>query len=86
MVQKQQNRWKESEHLLTRCYDQPLPSRAELQQKLEETEHDILIVGGGATGCGIAMDAASRGKLFFFFEAVLTWSFKLFLCFLSIQV
>jgi glycerol-3-phosphate dehydrogenase len=27
----------------------------------EEEEFDLLIVGGGATGAGVAVDAASRG-------------------------
>ena len=26
-----------------------------------KTEYDLLIVGGGANGCGVALDAASRG-------------------------
>ncbi len=30
-------------------------------QRLQEEEWDLLIVGGGITGCGIALDAASRG-------------------------
>ncbi len=29
-----------------------------------ESEYDIVVIGGGATGCGVAVDAASRGKLF----------------------
>ena len=32
-----------------------------LQQLKKETPFDLLIIGGGATGCGIAVDAASRG-------------------------
>jgi glycerol-3-phosphate dehydrogenase len=27
----------------------------------EEEEFDLLIIGGGATGAGVAVDAASRG-------------------------
>jgi glycerol-3-phosphate dehydrogenase len=27
----------------------------------DDVEYDLLVVGGGATGCGIALDAASRG-------------------------
>lgn len=35
---------------------------AELQRAgKEEKEFDLLIVGGGATGAGVALDAASRG-------------------------
>lgn len=43
------------------------PSREEMLQKLRnsalnaEEELDLLVVGGGATGAGIALDAASRG-------------------------
>src|SRR4051794_35599540 len=32
-----------------------------LQQLKDETEWDIIIIGGGATGLGAAVDAASRG-------------------------
>ncbi|MEL6635665.1 MAG: glycerol-3-phosphate dehydrogenase/oxidase [Bacteroidota bacterium] len=35
--------------------------RAQTRQKLETEEFDLLVVGGGATGCGIALDAAARG-------------------------
>ena len=35
------------------------------QQRLnalqQQTPFDLLVIGGGATGCGIAVDAASRG-------------------------
>lgn len=42
------------------------PSRADLIKALKHSnndgeEFDLLIVGGGATGAGIAVDAASRG-------------------------
>lgn len=47
------------------------PTRAEMLSKLKSTdpnlgakaeeEYDLLIVGGGATGAGVAVDAASRG-------------------------
>ncbi len=36
-------------------------NRANIQQELQETEFDLLIIGGGITGAGIALDAASRG-------------------------
>ncbi|CCX04811.1 Similar to Glycerol-3-phosphate dehydrogenase, mitochondrial; acc. no. A6QLU1 [Pyronema omphalodes CBS 100304] len=44
----------------------PIPSRLEQLNRLraantKETEYDLLIIGGGATGSGIALDAASRG-------------------------
>lgn len=39
------------------------PSRAELLQKLDDHSRpwDIIVIGGGATGLGAAVDAASRG-------------------------
>lgn len=36
-------------------------NRKETQEKLKETEFDLLIIGGGITGAGIALDAISRG-------------------------
>lgn len=33
----------------------------QVKDKVEDTEYDLLIVGGGATGAGVALDAASRG-------------------------
>ena len=39
-----------------------LPTREEQQQSMKETEFDILVIGGGATGCGVTLDAASRGE------------------------
>lgn len=39
-----------------------LPSRLDMLQKLKAgEEYDLVIVGGGATGTGCAVDAASRG-------------------------
>ncbi|CAG0882210.1 unnamed protein product [Darwinula stevensoni] len=38
-----------------------LPTREELLQKLKTEEFDVLVVGGGCTGCGVALDAVSRG-------------------------
>ena len=35
--------------------------RPKIIQDLKETAYDVLIIGGGITGCGIALDAASRG-------------------------
>ncbi|MDN5853633.1 MAG: FAD-dependent oxidoreductase, partial [Actinomycetia bacterium] len=29
--------------------------------RLEHEEFDVLVIGGGATGAGVALDAASRG-------------------------
>lgn len=36
-------------------------NRTNIQQELQTTEFDILVIGGGITGAGIALDAASRG-------------------------
>ena len=35
--------------------------RADALRRLSETHFDVLVVGGGVTGCGTALDAASRG-------------------------
>src|SRR5438094_4092589 len=35
--------------------------RAEALRKLVREEFDVLVVGGGVTGAGVALDAASRG-------------------------
>eukprot|EP01060_Flectonema_neradi_P033804 TRINITY_DN5766_c0_g1_i3.p1 TRINITY_DN5766_c0_g1~~TRINITY_DN5766_c0_g1_i3.p1 ORF type:complete len:667 (+),score=129.69 TRINITY_DN5766_c0_g1_i3:64-2001(+) len=37
------------------------PTRNEQTDKLKSQEFDILVIGGGATGSGIALDAARRG-------------------------
>ena len=39
------------------------PSRSELLQRLDDVSRpwDIIVIGGGATGLGAAVDAASRG-------------------------
>lgn len=42
---------------------QNIPSRSEQIRRLQQqadTEYDLLVVGGGATGAGIALDAAAR--------------------------
>jgi glycerol-3-phosphate dehydrogenase len=36
-------------------------NRTNITQELQSIEYDILIIGGGITGAGIALDAASRG-------------------------
>ena len=39
-----------------------LPSREEQVESMsKEPEYDILVIGGGATGAGVAVDAAVRG-------------------------
>jgi len=40
----------------------PLPSRSVHINALKNTpEFDVLVIGGGATGCGVALDAVTRG-------------------------
>ncbi|MBY0432498.1 MAG: glycerol-3-phosphate dehydrogenase/oxidase, partial [Cyclobacteriaceae bacterium] len=36
-------------------------SRSAIKEKLKTHHFDVLVIGGGITGCGIALDAASRG-------------------------
>jgi len=36
-------------------------SRSEANQRLQSTQYDLVVVGGGITGCGIARDAVRRG-------------------------
>lgn len=38
-----------------------LPSRKEQITSLKSKEFDVLVIGGGATGTGIALDATTRG-------------------------
>ncbi|XP_054754281.2 glycerol-3-phosphate dehydrogenase, mitochondrial-like isoform X2 [Lytechinus pictus] len=43
-------------------YISSLPTRDQQIQSLQHThEYDVLVIGGGATGCGVALDAVSRG-------------------------
>lgn len=40
-----------------------LPPRTEQIQVLQSgEEYDVLVIGGGATGAGVALDAITRGK------------------------
>lgn len=39
----------------------PAPSRSRILSDLQSQTFDLLVIGGGATGAGIALDAASRG-------------------------
>ena len=39
----------------------PLPCRKEHLLKLQTEEYDVLVIGGGVTGCGVALDSVSRG-------------------------
>ena len=43
----------------------PLPTRIDQLKSLENDEFDVLVIGGGATGTGVALDATSRGTLYF---------------------
>jgi glycerol-3-phosphate dehydrogenase len=38
-----------------------LPTRKDQIQRLKDDEFDVLVIGGGATGSGCALDAATRG-------------------------
>ncbi|CAF1016245.1 unnamed protein product [Didymodactylos carnosus] len=41
---------------------QQIPTREEqIENMAHEAEYDIVVIGGGATGCGVAADAVSRG-------------------------
>ena len=42
--------------------------RAEALQKMSETEYDVVVIGGGITGAGIALDATTRGMKVALFE------------------
>jgi len=37
------------------------PSRKDIKDQLKSEEFDVLVIGSGATGSGVAMDAATRG-------------------------
>ena len=39
----------------------PRETRGHLLQRLADEAFDVLVIGGGVTGCGVALDAASRG-------------------------
>jgi glycerol-3-phosphate dehydrogenase len=42
--------------------EKPLPTREDQVTRLKKTKiFDVLVVGGGATGSGVALDAATRG-------------------------
>ena len=51
--------------------DAPLPTcRSALLQRLAEpARYDVAVVGGGATGAGVALDAATRGLKVLLLEA-----------------
>lgn len=37
------------------------PARDKIKEKLRTVDYDILVIGGGATGSGVALDATTRG-------------------------
>ena len=41
-----------------------LPPRSTQIQSLNSEDFDVLIIGGGATGAGCAIDSVTRGKIF----------------------
>jgi len=47
--------------LLHSTVESPLPNRSQMLFDLTTREVDVLIIGGGATGCGAALDATTRG-------------------------
>ena len=38
-----------------------IPSRSDQLENLENDEFDMLIIGGGANGAGVALEASTRG-------------------------
>lgn len=44
-----------------RTKPKPLPTRDDLIKRLKNESFDIVIIGGGATGAGCALDAQTRG-------------------------
>lgn len=42
-------------------FDYRLKTREENLKELGSADYDLLIIGGGASGCGVVLDAASRG-------------------------
>lgn len=42
----------------------PLIREQQLASLQRDKEYDVLIIGGGVTGCGTALDSTLRGKWF----------------------
>lgn len=58
----------EAEGPMKMPFEDRLPTRQEQLTALQSTpEYDILVVGGGATGAGCALDAATRSEDNFYF-------------------
>jgi len=49
------------EHIDKAVQMQQLPTRHKQLDDLATVQYDVLVIGGGATGCGVALDAVSRG-------------------------
>lgn len=49
------------EHIDKAVQMQQLPTRDKQLEDLATIHYDVLVIGGGATGCGVALDAVSRG-------------------------
>lgn len=58
---KSSNRYNKPKESFTPPSAESTRSRQEMLQNLAKREYDILVVGGGATGAGVAFDAVSRG-------------------------
>lgn len=43
----------------------PLPTRDDMLKSLQTEQFDVLVIGGGATGAGVALDSTSRGGFCF---------------------
>lgn len=52
---------KDNESLMLANVEHPVPQRAVNLQRLRHSDFDILVVGGGATGAGVALEAQLRG-------------------------
>lgn len=46
----------------------PLPPRSECISSLQSESFDVVVIGGGATGAGCALDAVTRGKQIIFVD------------------
>ena len=47
--------------VVSQSFDRPRFERDDALRRLRSTDFDLLVVGGGITGAGVALDAASRG-------------------------